>query len=386
MQHNKTTTIMALIVASPLLLEILFFWNNDSYSAGFKSLEKSVALAVFPLFILGNYQRVEFYKILRVYSTFTTYLILLFLIRFFLYFPEYVNRYLNGLDLWETGYSFARSFGNHAPTVNMHLAFISIVNLYFVFSSFQDNKSWFVKLMGLLTFITSFFLILVINTRMALVDALVGFGVVFFYEIIKKYDFKRVLAALLVLLVALLTVFYFYIRENPYMKEKYFTVTFNHMDKIGKLDEFKNPDVEVYNSFVTRVSIWKSALELAERNLPFGVGASDAKPELFMYYRETNQKFLASYDFPTHNQYIDFLLRFGILGILVALLYMFNIAYLGFKTKNALMISFFIIFFTSNITDDCLIFFKGIVYSGLWISIFGSYVLQQKRLLYMESN
>jgi O-antigen ligase len=221
---------------------------------------------------------------------------------------------------------------------------------------------------------------------MALVDALVGFGVVFFYEIIKKYDFKRVLAALLVLLVALLTVFYFYIRENPYMKEKYFTVTFNHMDKIGKLDEFKNPDVEVYNSFVTRVSIWKSALELAERNLPFGVGASDAKPELFMYYRETNQKFLASYDFPTHNQYIDFLLRFGILGILVALLYMFNIAYLGFKTKNALMISFFIIFFTSNITDDCLIFFKGIVYSGLWISIFGSYVLQQKRLLYMESN
>ena len=383
LKYNRKSLLMILIVASPLLLEVCFFWNNDSYLAGIKSLEKSVSLLIFPLFIIGNFQRVKFEAILRTYSVVTTFIVLFFLFRFFVYYPEFVNKYLKGIDLWQVGYEFARSFGNHAPTVNMHLAFISIINLFFIFSDFQNHKSWLLKLTGLLTFIISFFLILFVNTRMALFDVLIGFAVVFFYEIIKKYNFKKVILTLLVLLITLFTVSYLYIERNPYMKVKYFTVTFKHMDKVGKLDEVPNPDVEVYNSFVTRVSIWKSALELAQRNLPLGVGASDAKPELFKYYRETNQKFLARYDFPTHNQYLDFMLRFGIMGVFVAFLYMFNIAYLGFTVKNPLIISFFLIFFTSNMTDDYLIFFEGIAYSGLWISIFGSYYLQQK-LLFVE--
>jgi hypothetical protein len=57
-----------------------------------------------------------------------------------------------------------------------------------------------------------------------------------------------------------------------------------------------------FNSLVTRVSIWKSALELSIENLPFGVGASDGRPELVNYYKKTNQKFLAKYEFPTHNR------------------------------------------------------------------------------------
>lgn len=381
MKHDRTTMIMGLIIASPLLLEILFFWNNDSFSAGIKSLEKSVALLLFPLCILGNYGRVEFDKIIRIYSTVTTFLVLVLLFRFLIYYPEFVNKYLNGIDLWQAGYEFTRSFGIHAPTLNMHLAFISIVNFYFVFAAFRQGQKIAIKVVSLLAFLISFFLILVVNTRMALVIALGGFAIIFFYEIIKKYEKRKVLTTLSLLVVGLSAVFILYVRENPYMKEKYFTVSFKHMDKIGRLDEVENPDVEVYNSFVTRLSIWKSVWELSKENLPFGVGASDAKPELFKYYRQTNQKFLAKYDFPTHNQYLDFLLRFGILGVLVALLYVFNIGYLGFKMKNALVISFFMIFFTSNMTDDYLIFFEGIVYSGLWISIFGSYYLQQKRAL-----
>ncbi|MNF79262.1 O-Antigen ligase [compost metagenome] len=150
------------------------------------------------------------------------------------------------------------------------------------------------------------------------------------------------------------------------------------MDKVGKLDEIDHPEIKVFNSLVTRVSIWKSAWELSVQNLPFGVGAADGKSELNKYYAATNQQFLAKYEFPTHNQFLDFLLKFGILGPLVVILYIFTICYLGYDLKNGMILSFFLIFFTSNLTDDFLLRFDGIAFSGLWLSIFGSYWLQQK--------
>jgi len=89
---------------------------------------------------------------------------------------------------------------------------------------------------------------------------------------------------------------------------------------------------------------------------------------------------LAKYEFPTHNQFLDFLIKFGILGPLIVLLYIFTIGYLGFSLKNAVVVSFFFLFFTSNLTDDFLLRFDGIAFSGLWMAIFGSYWLQQKLL------
>ena len=75
------------------------------------------------------------------------------------------------------------------------------------------------------------------------------------------------------------------------------------------------------------------------------------------------------------------LLKFGILGPFVVALYIFTIAYLGFDLQNAIIISFFLIFFTSNLADDFLLLFDGIAFSGFWISVFGSLYLQQKRVV-----
>ena len=102
------------------------------------------------------------------------------------------------------------------------------------------------------------------------------------------------------------------------------------------------------------------------------------KLELVKYFKETNQIFLAKYEFPTHNQFLDYLLKFGILGPIVVVFYIGLIAFLGFKTKNAVIISFFFLFFTSNLTDDFLLRFDGIVFSGLWISIFRQLLVATK--------
>ncbi|HEX9151330.1 MAG TPA: O-antigen ligase family protein, partial [Flavobacterium sp.] len=366
------------VIASPLLLEILLFWNNDSYLMGIKSIEKSVSLLIFPLCILGNFQRIKFFKLLQFYSFLTTGIMLFFFIRFMVIAPDLMHKYLDGIDLWEMGYEFSNSIGIHAPALNMHLSFVAVINLYFVFNAFQERKRVLIKIVNPIIFGLSFFFVLFVNTRMALFNMLIGFVLVFFYQIISKHNFKKGIGTAAVGLVLLGSIFLLFVQKNPYMKEKYTVATFAYMDKIGKLDAIENPEIKVFNSFVTRVSIWKSAWELSLKNLPFGVGASDGKPELVNYYKQTNQHFLAKYEFPTHNQFLDFLLKYGILGPTVVFLYIFSIGYLGFNLKNAIIIAFFFIFFTSNLTDDFLLRFDGIAFSGLWFSIFGSYWLQEK--------
>ena len=378
---SKSQLPIMLVIASPFLMEILFFGTNNSYDLGLKSLEKSLSLLFFPLFIIGNYQRIQFHKILKAYCMGTTLIMTFFFVRFIILDPEHFFKYLNGINLWEMGYVFSDSIGIHAPALNMHLAFVAFSNIYFLFepSNINDNK-WF-KIRNLTLFILSFFFVLYVNTRMALLATLVGFMTVGYFQISKRYSFKVIFKRAIIILILIGSVLFLFLQKDPYMKEKYSTQIFSNMDKVGKLDEINHPEIAVYSSFVTRLSIWKSAWELSLKNLPFGVGASDGKTELIKYFKETNQIFLTKYKFPTHNQFLDYLLKFGILGPIVALLYIGFIAFLGFKTKNPVIISFFFLFSTLNLTDDFLLRFDGIVFSGLWISIFASYWLQQKNKL-----
>jgi hypothetical protein len=381
LKYTKTSLILMACIAAPVLLELLFFWNNDSLAKGLKAIEKSTSLIIFPLFIIGNYQRVNFLKLVQTYVIATTLILLFFFVRFNVLYPELMEKYSNGIHLWEMGYQFANSLGMHAPALNMHLAFVSVSAFYFVFRSFYDHEKFVFKISQIVIFLLSFFFVLFVNTRMALVNVLIGFLIVLFLEIRSRVNLKKLVLTAVTLLVVLFGILYVFVQKDPYMKEKYSTVSFAYMDKVGKLDEIDHPEIKVFNSLVTRVSIWKSAWELSLKNLPFGVGASDGKPELNKYYAATNQHFLAKYEFPTHNQFLDFLLKFGILGPLVVVLYIFTIGYLGYDLKNGIILSFFIIFLTSNLVDDFLLRFDGIAFSGFWFSVFGSYWLQQKLLV-----
>lgn len=381
LKFSKTAWILTACIASPLLLELLFFWNNDSLSKGLKAVEKSTSLLLFPIFIIGNYQRVNFLKLIETYSIATTMMMLFFLTRFYVVYPDLVNKYLSRIDLWEMGYKFADSIGIHAPALNMHLAFVSICAFYFMFYSFQNKEKSTFRIFRIIIFLFSFFFVLLVNTRMALLNALIGFLIVFIFEIKSRFSIKKMILTAITVLLVLGSILFAFIQKNPYMKEKYSTVTFAYMDKVGKLDEIDHPEIYAFNSLAVRLSVWKSAWELSVKNLPFGVGASDGKPELNKYFKATNQQFLAKYEFPTHNQFLDFLLKFGILGPLVAAFYIFSIGYLGYDLKNAIIISFFILFFTSNLTDDFLLRFDGIAFSGFWFSVFSSYWLQQKAIL-----
>jgi O-antigen ligase len=365
-------------IAFPLIVEIMFFWNNNSYILGLKAIEKSAVLLIFPFFIIGNYKRINFYKIVNFYRILVPIIVLIFYISYINFDDTYVNIYSKREDyLWAIGYSFSNYVGMHGPALNMHLSFVSICNFYFIFYKFKTQSMNF-KIINIICFLISFYLVVFVNSKLALAILILNIVLIFFIELKSLFSLRKLILVFVLLISTLSTIIVIYIKNNPYMITKYTEVTFAHMDKIGRLDEVENPTANVFNSFVTRVSIWKSTLELISDNFLLGVGASDSKKELVEYFKKTDQKFLAQYEFPVHNQFLDSSLKYGILGFISISIYFFSIFYLWRKTKKIIILCFFILFLSSNLTDDFMIRFDGIVFSSFWICVFTTERLKKK--------
>lgn len=367
LEFTKQKLVWIAIIAAPFLLDVIFMWNNDSLYEGYKSLEKRLSLLFFPLIVLLYPKEIPFKKFVRIYAWGMVLLLLVLFIRYAFIRTDELMKYLGGTHLWEMGYSFSKSFGMHAPALNMHLSFVSICCLY----CFFNRKSGVVQfLINALFVLLSFATVAYVNTRVAVVTTILGYVVVCFFEIFKKQNIRKALKISLILFVLIAVFLVIFVKVFPYSVKKYTEGSFADMEYVGRLDEIENPEARVFSKLVTRVSIWKSAAELAADNWVIGLGAADAKKELINYYKKTNQRFLAKYEFPVHNQYLDFGLKFGITGTLVVLLFMGGILFLGFKQQNPVMIAFGLLFLVSNLTDDFLIRYDGITFAGLWFALF----------------
>lgn len=367
---------LGLIINIPILLECFFFWNNDSAYLGMKSLEKSTACLLLPFLIIPHFEYINTFKILKKYALYTVFILIISLVLFAYFEPSYFRKYLNGIHLWQMGYTFSDDFiGIHAPALNMYISFISIYILYLIINEFSQNNfsKKAIKLFGL--FLVFFFFLLLINTRIALLTFVLNAIVLFIYS---RIAIKKKIIIIIICLVSLCIVTKIFIDKFPYTLDKYTVHLFNDMDKVGKLDEIDHPEIYAYTSLVTRISIWKSSYEVGKKNFLFGVGSSDAQKELINHYRETDQRFLAKYGFITHNQFLNFFIKYGIIGLLCCFIYIFYPLYLSIKTKNIIIFCFFLNFFISNLTDDYLNKFDGLVYTALWYSLFTCYYLNYK--------
>lgn len=373
----RASWVSVLIIAAPLILHLLFLWNESSLHEGLKATEKYAALLFLPLFIIGNHSRISMEGLLKKYTIAFAIILVVLLARYIIFFPELFDKYVQGKHLWEMGYTFASNFGNHAPALNMHISFAIVVVFYFIVKALSQ-KNIKSALLFLPVFLVLFFFLLYVNTRLALVNTILGIFIILGSQL-RRNQLKSTFLIGVGVSITVGACIAFFVSKNPYMIKKYTKDTFAHMDKIGKLDEIDNARAVAYNSLVLRLSTWKSALELGAQKPIVGHGAADSKNDLYQYYLQTEQYFLYQGKLPVHNQIIDFFLKFGIFGILVFGLYFWNIFQIGNQLKNPVILSFFVIFLISNLSDDFLIRFDGIVYSGFWISIFSAHLRQEKQ-------
>jgi O-antigen ligase len=114
-------------------------------------------------------------------------------------------------------------------------------------------------------------------------------------------------------------------------------------ERFEELNQGENTERE------TRVKLWKSALPIIKENLVVGVGTGDVEDQLQASYKKNDILSKSN----IHNQYLDYLMRYGLVGLLVFLSILGYALIHAIKTANYIYFCFTLIIigccFTENI-------------------------------------
>lgn len=124
-----------------------------------------------------------------------------------------------------------------------------------------------------------------------------------------------------------------------------------------------------------RIQKWQYALELIKENPIIGVGIGDAPDELMRVYAENDFQIGIKNKFNSHNEYLQFAIHSGILGLLFLLISLAYPAWVGLKSQKNLFLAFVILFSLSLITEAMFERTKGIMFFTFFYSILAGFFI-----------
>lgn len=106
---------------------------------------------------------------------------------------------------------------------------------------------------------------------------------------------------------------------------------------------------------------WKICLGLIQDNLLLGVGPADIEKELQIKYKENDFKISVLEKYNTHNQYLDYVLRFGVFGGLLLISILALVFVNTYLNKEYDLTVIFLVFAIAMMTENYLSVQRGIV-------------------------
>ena len=149
---------------------------------------------------------------------------------------------------------------------------------------------------------------------------------------------------------------------------------FSHSIQSFYTNEIKaTDDYEIRNNLTIRMAKWETSLEVISDNYWFGVAPGDSKYELYRKYVENKYDYLASKKYNAHNQYLEILLAFGIVGLSIFLFICGYCLYVGFREKNLLLISIIIVIGLFCLSESILDRQQGIMFFSFFLPFLNTY-------------
>lgn len=136
-----------------------------------------------------------------------------------------------------------------------------------------------------------------------------------------------------------------------------------------EFNEYKRTGNAKNRSVMQRIELWKAAVLLVKKHFWFGVGTGDVKNEFGLQLTSMNST-LKDTGLRAHNQFLTFLIAFGVTGLLWFLLSLFFPLVYSKKHFHYFFVIFFIIAFTSMFTEDTLETQAGVTFYSFFTSFF----------------
>ncbi len=309
---------------------------TENMPRGVDMIGRQISFLLFPVFY-ATYRVKSFSVLFKTYCIFIFGMILICEIDTIYRFFYKSDTFPLTLDLFlsyrYTGAELTKSIGLHNAYFGMYILFSNVLLL-----------SWMIKTMRSRIFLGLFLLVclqsvflLQMVAKTAIIMNLLIVGASMIYILIKQKKLKLLLfSSLLLIVIASFS--------YSYLKLPIERIT----ERFEELNQGENTERE------TRVKLWKSALPIIKENLVVGVGTGDVEDQLHASYKKNDILSKSN----IHNQYLDYLMRYGLVGLLVFL------SILGYALIHALKTANYIYFcFTLIIIGCC---FTENIFSRQW--------------------
>lgn len=344
------------------MLNLVGIIYSQNYGTAFKHLEKQLSVLIIPLIILTSDRRLDSVELERVKLGFIISVIL-----GCFWCHGHALYYLNhwGLDFtYLVSYKYTHSY--LSKYLNIHPSYFSIyVSITILVLLSNSPKVWTVRHKYVKALYLFLLLYLVIfNFLLASVTILIIFVILVFYHVFNNYPKSKVVIGLMILLLIFAGVFkgkFGYVTTRFY--EKTFEAYFRYLDI----------DNDQLNSEAAppRYFEWQCAIrQLRFPTIIYGYGTGDVQDQLNSCYADLDLEILLNSKFNSHNQYLDVLLRFGIIGLCTFSMMLFCLIKTAYRANHMVFIYFIAIFLFSFLSENTLARQKGVVLFALLCSIF----------------
>ncbi|WP_026464816.1 O-antigen ligase family protein [Adhaeribacter aquaticus] len=324
------------VLALYLLQIIGLFYSTDTKYA-LNILEKKMGLVLLPLVILSapKLTRQQVFNLIFLFA-FSCLAVLGYAIYNVL---TYTDGILEGTILTEKIDDFVNM---HHAYSGMYLVFAIIGALFYLTNFWFETKVFYRSLIILAVFFLYVELV-VLGARMALFVSFVLLGLQVIQYSIQRKNFKALAIVAGVGVLGVIGVL-----ALPTTRTK--------------LNEFIYLR-GVHSPFTPRLIQWECCFDVIRNKnaVIWGVGTGDVAPNLVACYQD--KKFWgALYNYNAHNEYLEEMVRHGVLGLLVFLVVLFYPLIIAWRQKNWLYVYFLLIFIVVCISETALSRQKGVIF------------------------
>lgn len=139
---------------------------------------------------------------------------------------------------------------------------------------------------------------------------------------------------------------------------------------IWEIDRYKKGGDPNGKSVVQRYLYLEAGKEIARENFWIGVGNGDVKISFREYYEEVNSPLDKNARRRAHNQFLTFLISFGIAGIIICIFALISPLFLAERQHSFLALGFLVLVLVSMISEDTLETGFGVAFVAFFYSLF----------------
>lgn len=238
---------------------------------------------------------------------------------------------------------FSELLGKHTTSFSL---FIVVSMLFLMYEAIRGRRRWIVVVPLLLFFMVMLYFI---STRISIIGLGIGMVALLMTEVKGKVKWLGLVAPILIL-------------------------SLFAMPNFQKRFEPSGTEIGDVSDVAFRKYHWKSVLEtIQEHPLLYGTGSGSGRDFLFERYRHYRLTSAYELNYNAHNQFLEYMLDFGVLGLLTFLSMLGYLYSRLVKDKNGLGLAMLVVFTIYFITESVFSSQAGVVTFAIVMSVLTAY-------------